>query len=584
MKQPAFPGVPDPTAPRTLYDRRSPMRDAIELSVDIYLPASGEGPWPCLLRRTPYIRSLAEKWVRWAHDLTQHGYAVAFQDVRGRGDSDGIWEPFKNEFSDGYDSVEWVASQSWCDGNVGMMGLSYEGFTPWAAARERPPHLRAIATMAGMGRWQAEWPTMFGCFFTFSAWWLHYTDGRMNQPYIPNYPVPDWPAAFTHVPLRDALDRLGRCSGTWEEWLKHPGFDDYWKEMAFESPADIPALHLTGWFDGDQWGQLHHWKLMTESTANDNQRLIVGPWDHGGVMINNARFDARRGIVPPVGGSGDIDYGDDARLDILAEHVTFFDEWLKGQWNRTVLDAPVRYFSMGADRWRTASHWPPRETTERSLYLHSNGDAVNNQGELNWRPPERAEPPDVYNYDPDDPTPSSPAIHHLPESAPESRPVDIAFFQDRPDVLVYTSAAFDEDVEVTGHPFVVLYASSDRRDTDWHVTLCDVTPEGRAIRISDGALRAIYRDGIDRAPRPLEPGSSHRFSIEMRAISNTFRPGHRIRLTVASASYPWHARNPNTGAALGYDDEVLIAENRIHHTPRESSHITLPCWITEDGS
>ncbi|MGI8550551.1 MAG: CocE/NonD family hydrolase, partial [Dehalococcoidia bacterium] len=322
MKEaPLMLGQPERTAPRLLLDQRVPMRDGVELSADVYLPPEGAGPWPAILQRTPYDNT-AELWLKIAVYFAKQGYAFVSQDVRGRCDSDGVWEPFVNEGPDGHDTIVWTGEQAWCNGKVGMMGGSYGGFVQWVAAKERPPYLSALVSTAAAGRWLEELPYRFGVYAPYWMFWLNLVGGRsQQQPVHANPEVPDWPRIFTHRPLRDLDQALGRTNTVWRKWLQHRTFDDYWRQISLIghfTSIDLPVLHITGWFDGDQWGELHYWHgMLNESSASDRQWLLSGPWDHAGTRSPRQQLGGR-------------DFGPSALVDINAVHLRFFDRWLRG--------------------------------------------------------------------------------------------------------------------------------------------------------------------------------------------------------------------------------------------------------------
>jgi putative CocE/NonD family hydrolase len=371
---------------------------------------------------------------------------------------------------------------------------------------------------------------------------------------------------MTHRPLRDLDVALGRTNTVWRKWLANNTFDDYWRRLSLVghfAALDLPVLHITGWFDGDQWGELHYWHgMINESPADDRQWLISGPYDHAGTRH-------------PVQHLGGRDFGTGALLDLNAIHLRFFDRWLKGEANGAESDPRVRVFTMGVNEWRDETAWPPVGTIETPFHFHSGGSAntLGGNGTLNQDAPSDEEPVDSYIYNPDDPTPSVPDLSGFPFG---DYPFDNRWRLRRDDVLVYTSESLTEDIEITGHPLVVLHAASECPDTACHVTLCDVWPDGRSDELSHGCLRAAYRDGLTATPSAIEPGAVYRYRIELMAISNVWKRGHRLRVTVASANYPASARNPNTNAATGDDDDVRIARNTIYHSPACPSHLLAP--------
>jgi len=323
-------------------------------------------------------------------------------------------------------------------------------------------------------------------------------------------------------------------------------------------------MHITGWFDGDQWGELFYWHgMVNESPAADRQWLVSGPWDHAGTRVPKDSLGGRQ-------------FGADAVVDVLEIHLRFFERWLKGIENGQDADPRVRIFAMGANEWRDHAVWPPAGTTSTAYFLNSGGNAntISGDGRISAAPPAEADAPgDSYDYDPNDPTPSIPDISVLPFG---DAPLDNTWKLDRTDTLVYTGEPLEANLEITGHPRMMLYASSDCLDTDWHVSLCDVAPDGTSDVITSAAMRAAYRDGIDATPSAIEPHQVYAYRLEFMAISNVWKAGHRLRVTMASADFPRSARNPNTNAPTGDDEISVIAHNTVLHTPVHPSHLLLP--------
>lgn len=551
---------------RFLWDIPVPMRDGVRLSADIYLP-KGDGPFPAILQRTPYDNT-AQLWVGIAMYFAQQGYAFVMQDVRGRCDSEGQFEPFINEAKDGYDTVEWVAAQPWCSGKVGMMGGSYGGFVQWMAARERPPHLTALVSTAAAGRWMHELPYINGKFRPYWMLWLNLVGGRTMQSSTLGLGSAKSPADFGrlyhHRPLRDMDSALGRTNTVWRKWLEHCTYDDYWKQLSLEGyyeQIDLPVLHITGWFDGDQWGEMHYYRnMLRHSPAADKQWLLVGPWDHGGTRVPKASL-------------GGIDFTPDSVVDTNAVHLRFFDYWLKDEDNDQAHDPRVKVFIMGRNEWHEAEEWPLPGTQMTAFYLHSGGKAntLGGDGTLSRSVP-ADEPVDTYTYNPDHPTPSQPDIYAPPGT---EMPLDNRFAERRDDVLVFTSAPLEAEVILAGRAFIKLYAASDCVDTDFMATLCDVYPDGRSVPLTTAVMRASYRDSLEH-PTPITPGKVYEYSIEFMETCNAFLPGHCIRVDVMSALHPEYDRNPNTGAPVGDDLEVKLAHQQIYHDAQHPSHILLP--------
>ncbi len=567
-------GHDEPGVSRTWLDVRVRMRDGVELSVDVFLPPLGTGVagrWPAILQRTPYdnARQLYPGfyWVEVARYFAARGYAFVSQDVRGRGDSDGAWHPFVGEAADGHDTVEWIARQPWSNGRIGMMGGSYGGLVQWLTARERPPHLVTLVSTAAAGRIMEELPYRNGKLRPpWAMWWLNMVGGRTVQA----QELLDWPRIIRARPVRDIDLAAGRRNTVWREWLAHPTLDDYWRQMSMLDrfgEIDLPVLHITGWFDGDQLGQLYYWREMARhSPARDRQYLLAGPWDHRGTRTPEPRF-------------GGLEFGAAAVVDMNAIHLRWFDYWLRGKGDAPTDFAPgtrSRIFLMGENRWRDDPSWPPPAAISQRWYFRSGGRAntAAGDGRLDPEPPSGDEEADRYTYDPEHPTPS----HRNPDEPPGTPPdLDEQWLLEREDVLVYTSDALGAPIELTGVPVVSLEAATDAPDTDFAATLYDVFPDGRSIALCAGILRASYRhDPGHPDPTPLEPGRSYTYRIELTATSNVFLPGHRIRVAVMSARWPDYDRNPNTGAPPGDDEATRPATQRVLHDPAHPSHALIP--------
>ncbi len=547
-----------------LLGLRTPMRDGVTLVSDVWLPAD-RGQHPLILIRTPYGRAnLNEMTTQLAAYFTAAGYAFAIQDVRGRGDSDGDFDFFFQEEHDGYDSIEWLAQQSWSDGRIGMMGVSYMGTVQWLAARAHPPHLRCIAPTAPAGRYLNELPAVGGAFGL--QWTLNWLYGRSLRQEQGNLAGVDWETVFSHRPLLTMDSVLtGRPIRLFREFLNHPTRDAYWQRILF-TPADfagitIPTLTTTGWFDGDQPGALFYWRgIQAHNPRPDQHFLIAGPWNHSQTFSGGALREAG------------FEFTADSRIDNKAIHRTFFDWCLKGtapapDWPR------ARTYVMGANRWQTFGAYPPVEARERSLYLRSGGRAntVEGDGVLSWDRP-ADERPDRFRYDPRNPVRLDFRDTLLLRTG-DHRPG-----QYRHDVLVYSSEVLTERVAIAGTVAVELFAASDGRDTDFVVKLLDVQPDGRALKLGVNPvaiIRARYRNGLDREVL-LIPNQVERYRIEISDLAHAFEPGHRIRLEVTSSAAPFFNPNQNTGNPIATDTVWRVAEQTIYHDRRRLSRIIFP--------
>jgi putative CocE/NonD family hydrolase len=505
-----------------------------------------------VLVRTPYGKNGHSSEGRW---FAERGYVYIAQDCRGRHDSDGVFRPLRDEACDGFDTIEWAAAQPWCDGSVGMLGGSYLGWDQWLAATQRPPHLKALIPLVSPPDPFYNMPYQYGAFSPMMFDWVNLTSDHDNQ----DAGQMDLHSVYRHLPLL-TLDRAaGRQSRTWREWVEHSTFDDYWKATSYEShydKIDLPVLGISGWYDDDQAGTTRNFIAMRR-LRRKNQKLLMGPWPHA---VNSR---TRLGI---------LDFGADSRIDLRELERRWFDRWLKGQANGIDQEPPVRLFVMGANRWRDEDDWPIPRTRWTKYYFQSQGNANSLAGEgvLQTGPPDKTKP-DHYSYSPADPTP----FVTEPSSAQIGGPDDYRAVEKRKDVLVYTSPPLTEDLEITGPLVVKLYAASSAPDTDFSAMLLDVHPDGYALRLNDGVIRARFRDSLEK-PALIEPGKIYEYTIDCWSTSMFFKKGHRLRVQIASAAFPKFDRNPNTGHKLGVDADIRVADQTIYHDAEHPSHIVLP--------
>ncbi len=547
-------------AVRQLFDVRIPMRDGVTLSADIWLPAA-PGRYPIVLTRTPYLKTGA-KMAAFAHAYAGRGYVFVAQDTRGRGDSDGRFSWLQDDATDGYDTIEWLAAQPWSNGRVGMTGGSYVGTVQWLAARERPPHLACLLPKAAAGRWFDETPYLGGAFLMgFALGWANLTSGHIAQD--PNAALVDWEPIYRHRPLGSMDSAMGRHMPVYQDWLRHPTFDEYWRRITVDDTdfarIDLPALTVTGWFDADQSGALHYWRGMRRhSPARDRQYLLIGPWQHITTIYGHGPTRL-----------GELEFSPQSVVDVQANDFRWFDACLEGQGTFTAPRA--RIYLTGIDQWRDLTDYPPPEAAVRRLYLHSAGHAntFSGDGTLDWTRPDAPEPADRYTYDPAAPIP----IAEVQEDG-----VDQRHLEGRDDVLVYTSAPLDQAVTVVGTVFVEIAAATDARDTDFMAKIMDVYPDGRAPKLGSktvGVRRARYRHGYDRE-EPVTPGAVETYRIELFDLGHVFLPGHRIRIDLSSSASPAVAPNANTGNPIATDTASFVAHQTIHHDREHPSFVLLP--------
>jgi uncharacterized protein len=549
--------TPDPREVRMLFNQRVPLRDGVTLSADVYLPAGESQPRPVILTRTPYLKA-SMAMVERGQEFVKRGYVFVAMDVRGRGDSDGEFIPYFNEGRDGYDSIEWCASQEWSNAQVGTYGASYLGRIQWLAALEQPPHLRAMTVLVPPSDPFVETPT--GLPSPMHLCWLHMVSGRVLQP----TEAVDWEKVYWHLPLLTMDEQAGRVNQRWRTEIAHPQLDDYWQPLCYQrrfEELSVPVLHISGWYDDEQIGTPLNFIGMTTraatSEARASQRLLMGPWGHA---VNDSSK------------VGEIDFGPQAVIRLYDEVTRWFDRRL-GHRPEGSLDASVRIFVMGKNEWRDEQEWPLARTQWTPFYLRSGGHANSRfgDGSLATTTPGADEPADSYTYNPDNPVPflSEPTSNQI------GGPDDYTAIQRRDDVLVYETEPLAQDTEVTGPIHVDLYASSSAPDTDFMAMLIDVWPNGFRQRLCDGMVRARFRDGMDK-PSLIEPGRIYHYSIDCWNTSQVFKVGHRICLQISSSAFPKFDRNLNTGAPLGQTSKFASAEQRIYHNAEYPSAVVLP--------
>ncbi|HKE15462.1 MAG TPA: CocE/NonD family hydrolase, partial [Kofleriaceae bacterium] len=534
---------------------RIPMRDGVSLAANLFRP-DGSGHFPVIVEATPYGREEAGRYQR-GRLLASRGYAYVVYDCRGRHDSGGEFRPFARDGADGRDVIEWAAAQPWSNGRVGMLGASYGGAAAWLTAVERPPHLRAMAVATPMPDPFRNVPYQNGALVLPIVEWLRLTAGRTNGN------VDDLPrrTMYARLPLADIDLGTGGRLPIWREWVQHSTADDYWQAASYEARLGrvaVPVLHVTGWYDDDQPGALRAFAALGRLGRRD-QKLVVGPWPHD---VNTGKTSI-----------GPYEFGPGSRIDLGALELRWFDRHLRGIHNGVDREPPVRVFVMGANRWREASAWPLPEAAPTSFYFHSGGRAATSSGDgsLSTARPGAGEAPDRYVYDPARPAPFLiPGDFHQLGAAEDYRAVE-----ERRDVLVYTTPPLTAPVEIDGPVRVTLFAASSAPDTDFVAMLVDVFPDGSAIRLTDGIVRARFRESFER-PTLIQPGRVYQYDIDCWATGIRLPRGHRIRVHVTSSAFPRFDRNPNTGARLGQDTAMRRARQTVFHDLAHASRVVLP--------
>ncbi|MEX0760873.1 MAG: CocE/NonD family hydrolase, partial [Dehalococcoidia bacterium] len=453
---------------------------------------------------------------------------------------------------------------------------SYSGATQYRMLAARPPHLVAQYARQSASDYHNEWVYRSGAFeLGFNLMWtvkhnatnahrLAHPDQVDARKGILDRAMAELDTWMEHMPL-NPLPLVEDLSPWYSHWLDHPDDGPYWWQWNIahrHHDVDTPVFHLGGWFDGFLRGTIENYrgmrKLARSERARTGQKMAIGPWVHGPDAVDSSSC-------------GEVDFGPEAVLGVMQARLEWFDYWLKGI-DTGVLESPnVRLFTMGANRWRDADAWPPPGVTYTPYYFHegTSGSARSlNDGVLNQSQPEPAEHPDSYVYDPREPVRSLGGGHlGSPNGPHDQRPVEER-------VLTYTTAPLERDIEVTGPVKAVLHALSSARDTDWVVRLTDVHPDGISMQVCDGILRARYRHSRSE-PQPLD-GRIEVYEVDLWATSHLFKKGHRLRVAVASSSFPRWDRNMNTGGDNNREATGVTALNTIFHDSMRPSHILLP--------
>lgn len=572
--------------PQILVERGvpCPMHDGTLLATDVFRPADDERH-PVLLQRTPYDKGFHP--FTWATAdplrLAEAGYVVAIQDVRGRYASAGTYDDiYAHEEADGADAVSWAAEQPWSDGTVGMYGISYMGACQWLAAVSGNDALKALApvtspndliddglrrggalqlgllatwTLAAMApvelrRRAAADPALLGDFLGLIED-IDSIDERMSRTPLAPFPPLDSRAG-------GLAPWFSRIAG---EEVRGPQHDS----RCISNRHDLvraPALQIAGWYDVLLAGDLGHFVAMRSEAGSEEARtrtrLVVGPWAHGV-------------FAPTV---GELDFGLraagislDLREDLTALHRRWFDQRLRGIDTGIDDEPPVRLFVMGRNRWQDADDWPPPGRAEGAWYLQSGGGLA---PEL----PADGEPSSTFRLDPDRPVRTR-GGNLLLGGKYIRGPVEQGPTESHPDVLLFTSAPLERELEVIGPVRLVAWVASATPDTDLVARLCDVHPDGRSYNVVDGVLRLRFRESLQ-APVPMPIGEPVRVEVDLWATAHVFLPGHQLRLQVCASDFPRYDRCAGTGQSGAIAERIVPQRNDVFHTRERPTHLVLP--------
>ncbi len=552
-------------------DQPATMRDGTVLRADVYWPRKS-GAYPVIVCRTPYDKGEGTVG-SFAEELASRGYIVVAQDIRGRYKSDGDFHWFFKDNSetydgpDGYDTVEWAASIDDSSGKVGTWGFSYPGWCVWRMAETRPPHLKALH--AG-GIAMRETDMTFGVLDIGRR--LQWTYGmaadarrRVEDETGPGSRAEanaHWDEVerskwLWYLPLGDMPDQvLGPLTPMFKDYLREINVD-HWRFADVHSKVNVPTHTMTGWYDR-LIGTINNYAGMVANgpeELRDRHRIVVGPWGHSS--------DGERRLGP-------LDFGAEAETTYADELSRWYDHQLKGVDNGLGGEPPVKLFIMGENRWRYESEWPLARTRYTDFHLHSGGSANTARGDGSLSMSAAStERPDEYDYDPRDP------VMSLMELNSQNGARDQAPLAHRRDILVYQTARLEKEIEVTGPVMLKLWAASSAPDTDFTAKLVDVHPDGMAVNLTYGILRASHRNGMAN-PSLIELGRPYEYTVRLNPTGILFEKGHRIRLDVSSSDFPNFDRNHNTGADFWSDAELRVAHQTVYHDSEHPSRLILP--------
>jgi uncharacterized protein len=505
-----------------------------------------------LLLRTPYNKGpdLAPTY----QIFIERGYAVVVQDVRGRYESQGAFRPLHQEGADGEDTLRWIGRQSWCDGNIGMIGGSYAGIAQWQAALRNPPNLKAIfPVVSGYDDYLDRFYSRGGGFKLGHR--LMWIQENLRLPY---FRAPQFGSFIYHLPLRTADHAVtGRPIDFYQDAMNHPSYDEFWLRLSTRANLEritVPVFAVGGWFDNYAQSDLE--ALAALRRMGKVAHVLIGPWAHN--------FSEKLSV----------DYGADAGVSMRHLQLDWFDRWLKGV-ETGLMPAAARVFTTGENRWQDLTAWPPETTVPMVLYLDGKqANSSHGDGALVTRRPKH-EVRNEYTYDPRRPvfTWGGPVCCNSKVMPPG--PMDQRAIEQRQDVLVYTSGVLDSDIEATGVVRALLWVATSAPDTDFMAKLVEVDREGVPWNVTDGMLRLRYRRGLARAEL-VEPGRVYPAEIDMGVTSHLFRAGHRIRIEVTSSNFPRFDRNPNTGRAIADEKDLKTARQVVVHGGRYGSMVVLP--------
>ena len=587
-----------------------PMRDGAKMQFDVYRPKNATGPVPAIFVRTPYNMNFWDVNLGAPADMTsqieavRRGYAYVGANERGHFFSEGNYDILGPPLTDGVDEIQWISSQPWSNGKVGLIGCSSTAEWQMAVAAQSPKGLATIIPQgfgAGVGRVkpyyeQGNWYRGGAVQMLFIDW-LYGEQNQMRPTFPPNtsqedliraaksfdlaqrLPPVDWSKAFWHLPTKDLLKVLGGPRGIFADSMpgiatggamiqRTPNDPAWYRGGLFhdDMKINVPGLWFMSWYDvsvGPNLATYNHVRRTADPAIANQQYAVIAP------TLHCAYKRATENLVV-----GERNVGD-ARLDYDALTYGWFDVFLKGEKNGLLDTLPkIRYYTMGMNKWQTSDSWPPKNSEGMTFYLSSEGGANtrNGNGVLTPKMP-TADKPDSFSYDPMKPVMSRGGNVCCQGNALSGGAVDQQETELRNDVLVYTTEPLKEGMELSGPIEATIFLSSDRKDTDVTVKVLDVYPDGKAYNLDETIQRVRYREGYEKPPVFMEPGKVYKVALQPMTTSNYFAPGHRIRIEVSSSNFPRFDRNLNTGGNNFDETTGLVAKNSIHHSKQYPSSI-----------
>ncbi len=552
-----------------IWGAKIPMRDGVKLNASIYRPHAQKDPLPVIFELTPYI---SDTYHNRAYYFSQHGYVFALVDVRGRGNSEGKFNPFFQEPQDGHDVVEWLATQSWCNGKVTMWGGSYAGFDQWLTLREEPPHLATVVPVASAHA-GVDFPMFRNIFAPYDMQWLTMTSGVTGNDNLfgeSSFWIEKFRQLYLeHRAFKDLDAIVGNPSPIFQQWIAHPASDSLWGTLSLTpeqyKAIHIPILTITGHYDGDQPGAMtyyrNHMKYGTES-AKAEHYLIIGPWDHAGTRTPKKEV-------------GGLTFGEASMLDMNKLHTDWYDWRLKNGSKPDFLKKRVAYYVMGADQWKYADNLESISNSTLTYYLDSKqGQAndVTNSGSLGEQKPANSTP-DHYVYDPLDARPSDLEKEEAKNYLTDQRYALNLFGNG----VVYHSAPFAHDTEISGFPKLTVWVAMDVPDTDLQVNLYEILPDGTSIQLTGDQMRARYRQSPSRE-QLVKAGEVDEYVFDaFTFFSRRIAKGSRLRLVLTSPNTIYLEKNYNSGGVVANETskDARTAHLTIYHDAEHPSRLEL---------